>query len=152
VPSVRSLAASGSLALVVAACGSLATTPPAATPADFQGIATELTSRGITLDRIVAGDAGCDDRVLIPTAIGFDARGHDQAAMARIRIYIFRDRAAFDRLRGTIDECARSFVRDPATFETIEESPYVVAAQGPWGPAFEAALREGLRASAGTGD
>ncbi len=41
---------------------------------------------------------------------------------------------------------------DPETFETIEQSPFVVAAQGPWAPEFEAALRDSLEVAAGTGD
>ena len=126
--------------------------PPAPTPADFQGIATELSKRAIAIDRIVSGDAGCADPVLVPTAIGFDASGLDQAQPVRIYLYVFRNRPAFERLRATVDDCARTFVTDPDTFETAEQSPYVVAGQGPWAPDFEAALREGLEVAAGTGD
>ena len=57
----------------------------------------------------------------------------------------------FERLRSTVDDCARSFVTDPETFESIDQSPYVLAGQGPWAPAFEAALRAGLEAAAGNG-
>jgi hypothetical protein len=88
---------------------------------------------------------------LTPTAISFDAKGLDQADPVRIYIYIFRNRAAFERLRASVDTCAASFVTDPETFESVEESPFVVAGQGPWGADFEAALREGLAAAAGTG-
>lgn len=137
---------------VLGACGSISTTAPAPTPADFQGIASELTKRGIVIDRLVSGDAGCQDPVLIPTAIGFTANGLDQPAPTRVYLYVFRNRESFERLRATIDGCARSFVTDPETFETVEQSPFVVAAQGPWGPEFEAALREALEVAAGTGD
>ena len=140
-------------ALLIGACGTISMTPPAPTPADFQGIATELSKRRIAIDDIVSGDAGCaDDPVLIPTAIGLDVSGLDQAETVRIHLYIFRNRAAFERLRATVDDCARAFVTDPATYETIEQSPYVVAAQGPWAPDFEAALRAALEVAAGTGD
>jgi hypothetical protein len=152
VPSLRSAVVIACLSAWVAACGVVSTTPPAPTPADFQGIATEITKRGITIDRIVSGDAGCDDPVLIPTAIGFDATGHDQTATTRIRIYIFRNRNSYERLRTSVGMCARSFVTDAATFETIERSPFVVAAQGPWAPEFEGALREAIEVAAGTGD
>ena len=40
---------------------------------------------------------------------------------------------------------------DPDTFEEIEQSPFVVASQGPWGPAFEETLRATLQTAAGTG-
>ncbi len=105
----RSLRALAGLVLVavVAACGTISTSPPAPTPADFQGIATELTKRTIAIDGIVAGDAGCDDAVLIPTAIAFDASGLDQAEPVRIYLYVFRNRASFERLRATVDDCAR---------------------------------------------
>ena len=81
----------------------------------------------------MSGDAGCDDPTLIPTAIGFDAAGLDQAEPVRIHLYIFRNRDSFERLRATVDACARSFVTDPETFETIEQSPFVVAGPGALG-------------------
>jgi len=152
VPPTRTAAAGAILALAVAACGAISTSPPAPTPADFGGIANELGKQGVTVTHIVSGDAGCDDRELIPTAIAFDASGMDQATPARIYVYIFRNRSSFEKLRSRIDTCARSFVSDPETFESVEQSPYVLAGQGPWAPRFEAALRAGLEVAAGTGD
>jgi hypothetical protein len=140
------------IAALVAGCGVISTTPPAPTPADFQGIAAEIVSRDIQIDNLVSGDAGCDDPTLNPTAIGFDASGLDQATPVRLYIYIFRNRASYERLRGAIDECARSFVTDPDTFESIESSPFVLAGQGPWAPEFKAALREALTVASGTGN
>jgi hypothetical protein len=139
------------MSCLFASCSVVSTTPPAATPADFQGITAEVAKRGIHVNHFVSGDPGCDDRVLSPTAISFDARGLDQAENVRLYVYIFRNREAFERLRASVDTCAASFVTDPETFESIEESPYVVAGQGPWGTDFEQALREGLAAAAGTG-
>jgi hypothetical protein len=149
---MRSTAVAALLAMAVTGCGAISTSPPAPTPADFQGIAAELVQRSVTIGDIVSGDAGCDDPVLIPTAIAFDAGGLDQPEPVRVRIYIFRNRASFEKLRASVDLCARSFVTDPATYETVEQSPYVVAAQGPWSPRFEAAIREALEVAAGTGD
>jgi hypothetical protein len=138
-------------AICLGACGIVSTSPPAPTPADFPGITAELAVRGIQVNRFVSGDAGCADPALVPTAIAFDARGLDQADNVRIYIYIFRNRHAFERLRASIDACAASFVTDAETYETVEQSPFVLAGQGPWGPDFEAALREGLAVAAGTG-
>ncbi len=141
------------LALTVglAGCG-ITTSPPPATPADFQGIAGELVARGLRIDHIVSGDAGCDDLTLERTAIGLDAAGLDQATPTRLYIYIFRDRASFERLRTTVDACARSYATDPEAFESIEASPYVVASAGPWAPQFRAAVRAAITTAAGTGD
>ena len=138
-------------ALAVSACSFVETTPPAPTPADFQDTAIQLTQHGVTLDHVVSGDAGCDDKVLAPTAIAFDASGLDQATKVRVYMYVFRNREAFERLRATIDDCARSFVTDPETYESLEQSPFVIVGQGPWGPNFKAALRSGLEVAAGTG-
>jgi hypothetical protein len=138
--------------MLLSACGTISTSAPEPTPSDFEGIAAQLAKRGIVLGEVVSGDAGCQDPTLIPTAIGFTAEGLDQAEPVRIHLYIFRNRDAFERLRATIDECARSFVTDPETYETIEESPFVVAAQGPWASKFEDAFREALKLAAGTGD
>ena len=138
-------------ALAVAACSFVETTPPAPTPADFQDTAIQLTQHGVTLDRVVSGDAGCDDKVLAPTAIAFDASGLDQPTKVRVYLYIFSNRESFERLRATIDDCARNFVTDPETYESLEQSPFVIVGQGPWGPKFKAALRAGLEVAAGTG-
>lgn len=140
------------LSSLVLACDRISTSPPAPTPADFQGLASELTKGGIAISDLVSGDAGCADPVLIPTAIGITADGLDQADPVRLYLYIFRNRASFERLRATVDDCAQAFVTDPETFESIEQSPFVVAGQGPWAPEFEAALRDALEVAAGTGN
>jgi len=90
--------------------------------------------------------------VLNPTAIGLDASGLDQADNVRLYLYIFRNRQVYERLRASVDECARSFVTDPETFESIESSPFVLAGQGPWAPEFKGALRDALTEASGTGD
>lgn len=135
----------------VAGCG-FATAPPAPTPADFQGIAAELVKRGVQIEHLVSGDAGCDDITLARTAIGLDAVGLDQVEPTRLFIYIFRNRASFERLRDTIGPCALSYPTDPDAFETIEASPFVVASAGPWAPEFRSAVRAAIIEAAGTGD
>jgi hypothetical protein len=142
------LVAAGSLA----GCGVLVETPPAPTPADFQGIAADLVQRGIRIDNIVSGDAGCPDQELARTAIGLDAEGLDQATPTRLFIYIFRNRDAYERLRETVDACARSYVVDPEAFESVEVSPFVVTGAGPWAPEFNQAVRAALTEAAGTGN
>ena len=140
------------IALLVAGCSTISRTPPAPTPADFQGIAGDIVQRGIRIEHIVSGDAGCPDQDLAKTAIGFDAEGLDQARPVRLYVYIFRNRATYERLRATVDECARSYVTDAETYESVETSPYVLAGQGPWGAAFKTNLRAAIDEAAGTGD
>jgi hypothetical protein len=140
------------IALVLASCSTIGHTPAPATPAPFPGIAGQLSLHGIRVTGIVSGDAGCADANLAKTAIAFDASGLDQATTVRLHVYIFRDRATYERLRPTIDACAASFVTDPATYESVETSPYVVAGQGPWGTTFKDNLRAAISEAAGTGD
>jgi hypothetical protein len=137
--------------LVVTGCGALLETPPAATPTDFGGIAGDMVQRGIRLDHIASGDAGCNDPTLAQTAIRFDADGLDQTSPTRVYVYIFGDHDSFERLRQSIDACARSYVTDPDAFESIDQSPFVVAGPGPWGPDFKAAVKAALVEAAGTG-
>lgn len=136
----------------LAGCDALLETAPAPTPADFQGIAADLVQRGVMIDNIVSGDSGCEDVELSRTAIGFDADGLDQASPTRIYVYIFRNREAYERLRQTVDACARSYVVDPDAFESVEQSPFVVAGAGPWAPDFHDAIRAALVEAAGTGN
>jgi len=138
-------------ALVMSACSGLIERAPSPTPEDFQGIAAEIVSRGIHIDHLVSGDAGCTDQTLTKTAIAFDANGLDQATVVRVRVYIFGDAEAYTRLRSTIDACAAAYLTDASTFESIDESPFVVTGQGPWGTKFAAALRKAIDVAAGTG-
>ena len=140
------------LVLAVSACGGLIGTEPPATPTDFPGLAGRMKLAGVVLDDWVSGDAGCADPNLVPASISFNATGLDQATPVKIYTYLFADRATFERLRTTVDSCARSYVTDPDTYESAEQSPYVVAGQGPWGPQFKAKLREVLAVTAGNGD
>ena len=140
------------LAVGIAGCSTIARSAPPPTAAPFPTIAGRFSLHGIRVTGIVSGDAGCPDANLGKTAIGFDAVGLDQATSVRVHLFIFRDRATYERLRGSIDQCAASFVTDPATFESVETSPYVVAGQGPWGPGFKDNIRAALVEAAGTGD
>jgi hypothetical protein len=152
IPARRRLGLLAACILAVAGCGAISTSPPPATPADFQGIATLLNQGGLTISHIVSGDAGCTDRTLQQTAIALDVSGLDQPTSTRVYIYIFRNRDSFERLRQTVDACAASYVTDPEAFESIDVSPYVVAGPGPWGAAFKAAIRTIFIGAAGTGD
>ena len=139
-------------AVLVAACGTISNTPPVPTAGPFPTIAGQLSQHGIRVTAIASGDAGCPDTNLAKTAIGFDAVGLDQATPVRLHIYIFKNRATYERVRSTVDQCAATFVTDPATYESVESSPYVVAGQGPWGPAFRDNIRAAITEAAGTGD
>lgn len=147
----RALVACALLGAVLAACGTISRTAPSPTPADFPGIAAVLSDNGIAVTNIVSGDAGCDDADIAKTAIGFDAAGADQASPVRIRIYIFRNKDTYVRERSSVDRCAAAFVTDPATYESEESSPYVVAGQGPWAPGFKERIRAALVTAAGDG-
>jgi hypothetical protein len=140
--------AAGLVALCAAGCGQLLGGSPAPTPADFPGIAGTLGRHGIGLAEITSGDAGCNDPELARTAIRFRAAGLDQAAPVLLRVYIFRDRAAYDRRRSSVDACARAWITDAAELISIDAAPFVLIGQGPIGPGFGAALRSGLREAA----
>ncbi|MDP9482937.1 MAG: hypothetical protein M3P84_06915 [Chloroflexota bacterium] len=137
--------------VILVGCGR-ATDLPSPTPADFTGMRDILSRAGITVANVISGDAGCPDASLAKTAIAFDASGLDQVQPVRVRVYIFRNRDAWQRLSGSVAACARSYVSDPATYESLAPSPYVVSSQGPWGPGFAAALRSAFTAAAGSGD
>ena len=139
------------LAVLAAGCGAIRVTPEPATPTDFPGLTSRLTAVSVTPSDWVSGDAGCSDPDLVPAAISFQASGLDQVTPVKLYLYVFRDRPAFERHRDQIGPCAKSFVTDPEAYEEIEQSPYVIAGEGPWAPRFEAALRSALATAAGTG-
>jgi hypothetical protein len=141
----------GLLALALAACGLVSTSAPPVGPDDFAGISRRLASRGVTIQQVVSGDSGCDDAELARTAIRFESAGLDQAEPATIHLYIFRNRAAFERNRPEVARCALSYVTDPAATRPIEVSPYVLVTPATLEPGFAAAVRGALEEAAGTG-
>ncbi len=136
----------------LAGCSALLEPAPTPTPQPFPGITGELGRVGVDVLSWTSGDAGCDDPTLSPTAIRFEAQGLDQRTPVTVRIYIFRNREAWTRRSADVEACAATWATDPATFELLQVSPYVVAGQGPWPAQFDAAVREGITAAAGTGD
>jgi hypothetical protein len=136
-------------ALILAGCGQPIGTAPPATPADFPGIAGVLARRGIAVRDIVSGDAGCKDEELARTAIRFTASGLDQPEAVTLRVYIFRNREAYDRRRSSVNTCALGWSRSPDALVSIDASPFVLMGQGPVGSAFAAALRSGMVEAAG---
>ncbi len=138
------------LAAVVVGCGRIGNAP-SPTPADFGGIAIRLSNLGVAVDDIVSGDPGCTDPTLAPTAVSFTASGLDQPEPVRLHVYIFADGDTLTRLRPEVDTCARSYVTNPDAYQAFDVSPYVVAGQGPWGSAFENAVRTGLTQAAQIG-
>jgi hypothetical protein len=135
-------------AAILASCGAFTNQQPSPTPTDFAGIVAELDRAGISVDNVTSGDAGCADQRLARTAIGFDARGADQQTPVRVRLYAFKIAPVFDQLRPSVDQCARSFVTDPSAYSTVDATPYVLAGNGPWPPAFKDALRGALERAA----
>jgi hypothetical protein len=140
------------VAVMVGACGTISRTPPVPSPGDFGEIAGDIVQREIQVSHVVSGDAGCPDANLAKTAIAFDATGLDQATPVRVFLYIFRNRDTYERLRSTVDDCARAYVTDPDTYESVETSPYVLSGQGPWGERFKENLRAAITEAAGTGE
>ena len=134
----------------VAGCSGLVEGRPTPTPQDFGGLVEALRTAGIVVTNPTSGDAGCADPNLVPTAIAFEATGPGLTRPVRLRVYIFGNETAFERRRPDVDTCDAQWATDPATFETVDTAPYVVAGQGPWPAAFKIALRAALRAAVGS--
>jgi len=139
------------LSIALAGCTDVLQSPPTPNPEPFPGITGQLGRFGVNVLSWTSGDPGCDDPSLSPTAIRFEAQGLDQPTPVQLRIYIFRNREAFDRRKSDVESCVAAWAEDPARFEILNESPYVLAGQGPWPPEFEDAIKKGLKESAGNG-
>jgi hypothetical protein len=139
------------VAVGVLGCSLVSRSAPVPTPADFLGISGNFVARGVSVSQVVAGDAGCADPGLAKTAISFRASGLDQASPVPIHLYIFGSRDSYEKLRPAVDACAGSYITNPDAFVSIDAPPFVVTGQGPWGPAFTAAIRQGLTEAAGSG-
>lgn len=145
---LRAAIATLSVVATVSCSGPVGATPRP-TVADFEGLVQELHTRGVSVSDVRSGDPGCADPTLVGPAISFTAAGLDQPTPTVVRIYIFRNRDAYDRRRADVDTCAREFVTDPATFEAVDAPPFVAVGSGPWGARLREALRAALSAGSG---
>ncbi len=150
-PVVRAVLLCLAVAATVAACGMVRTVTPEPTPADFGGIATELGKRQITVGSVVSGDPGCADSQLAPTAIRLTLSGLDQPTAVTTYLYIFGSGDSYTKLRAAVDRCAASYATDRASFVFVDAPPFVLAAQGPLGTQFVAAVHDALSTAAGNG-
>lgn len=139
------------LAALVLGCNQPIGEAPTHAPESFPEIVSQLGRFGVEASAWVAGDAGCSDPTLAPTAIRFMAKGLDQASPVLLRIYIFRNREAWERRRADVEACIATWAEDPASFELVDRSPYVLAGPGPWPAEFKAAVRRALEEAAGSG-
>jgi hypothetical protein len=147
--SFRIAAVAALLALTLGGCRALLEPTPSPTPVDFVGIASQLAQRGIAIDHVLSGDAGCSNPNLIPTAISFTASGLDQRQPVKVYLYIFSSQDAYNRRLPDVDACARAYVTDASTYAAVDAAPYVASGQGPWGQQFTDQIRAALRAAAG---
>jgi hypothetical protein len=138
-------------AAILAGCGALTVSPPVPGPESFPEFSSQLGRVGIDVANWTSGDDGCDDPSLSPTAIRFEASGLDQTTPVTLRIYIFRNRDAWEKRGADVDSCVAEWADDPASFVIVPTSPYYLAGQGPWPPGFAAAVRAALTAAAGNG-
>jgi hypothetical protein len=151
VTAARQLLGSLLVAAIAAGCGALTVSPPLPGPESFPEISSQLGRVGVNVENWTSGDAGCDDPTLAPTAIRFEVTGLDQTTPVTLRIYIFRNHDAWERRQPDVDTCVADWADDPATFEIVSTSPYILAGQGPWPPGFAGAIRTALTAAAGSG-
>ena len=136
----------GILALL-AACSSL---EAVATPADAQGIFEELARRGGTVTEIVSGETGCGEADLVDNAIRFRLLAPGAAEPARVHLFLFRGRAAFDQGAEPVERCRSTFESGaPAgSVGGLAVAPYRLFASG-WSPEAGELLETTLEAMAG---
>jgi hypothetical protein len=135
----------GAVLVLAGGCSAFTPQSPPATPTDFAGVVSELALAGVSVTNVVEGDPGCTDQRLARTAISFSASGVDQATPTRVYLYAFKNPTVFDELRPMVDLCARSYVKIPSDYASVDATPYTFAGPGPWTQQFAGALRQALQ-------
>ena len=65
------------------------------------------------------------------------------------RVYLFRDGAAYQRLRASVDACAAAWIGDRSTLLMVDASPYVLVTDGITDQGAIDAVRAALHEAAG---
>lgn len=138
---MRALAAA-LLAMVVIGCGSFSA--PAPSPGTMDDVIAALVLRGVTVHRLVGGDAGCPSSDLHSNAVHMQVALGSQSATHEI--YLFRWRRAVD-----FDSSGQAFADCIAEFESLNPARPVDRLEArPWrayGPGWTEQLRATLDAA-----
>ena len=142
----------GLVVLLVAGCSYVETTPPPPTPADFRGSPASSSSAASSSTASSRATPAATTRSSARPPSRSTRRGSTRRPRSGSTCTSSGNRATFERLRATIDACARTYVTDPQTYESVEQSPFVMAGQGPWGRAVRGGPAQGAGGGGRTGD
>lgn len=136
------------LALTVAACGTF--TAPIPTPGTMDDVIAGLVLRGMTVHRLVSGNAGCPSSALHSNAVMMEVAIDDRSATHAI--YLFRWRRAGDYANSApaFADCVAEYkaLNPSQSISQVESGPW--RAYGPgWPPELGPELVEALRAAGG---
>ena len=141
-------------ALLFAACGTLVTSPPLPTPADFTGIFERWALNGISVHERTSGDAGCGDPSLADNAVHVVVSFGARDPRRDVYLFHFRNRVRWADGGPVVDACQEVFEamssRAGGPVQRVDVSPYRAFGDG-WSPELREALESGLEEAAGDG-
>lgn len=136
------------VALLVLGCGSY--TAPTATPAAMDDVIAALVLRGITIHRLVSGDAGCPGSELHSNGVRLEVSLDNRSATHDVYLVRWRRSSDFQSAAQTFADCIAEYeaLNPGRTVSQVESEPW--RAYGPgWPDDLSPRLLDALRASGG---
>ncbi len=136
------------LALTVAACGNF--TAPIPTPGTMDDVIAGLVLRGVTVHRLVSGNAGCPSSELHNNAVMLEVSIDDRSATHAIYLLRWRRASDYAGSAQAFADCVAEYqaLNPGQTVSRVESEPW--RAYGPgWPPDLAPRLLDALRAAGG---
>ncbi len=135
-------------ALLTGACTS--GTTPTPTPGGMDDAIANLVLRGITVHRLVSGDAGCPSSDLHNNAVHLEVSYGSLSSVRQIYLFQWRRSADVDEAAAAFDDCVAEFAETAPGVDvrTVQVSPW--RAYGPgWTDELETMVQDALRETVG---
>ena len=135
--------------------GACAGPPIPATPQPATGVFTELAILGGSTPNLVAGDPGCNQPDMIPSAIHAQVRVPATASqLTDVYLFTWADHDAWSRGAVAFDSCRAEYAASQSaaggTVDELDVSPYRAFGAG-WSSALKSALQQAMTKAAGNG-
>ena len=136
------------MALALSGCGSFSA--PAPTPGTMDDVIAALVLRGMTVHRLVSGDAGCSSSDLHDNAVRLEVSLDTRSATHEVYLIRWRRTANFGDAAQAFANCVAEYqaLNPGSTITWVESEPW--RAYGPgWPPDLGQRLLDALRAAGG---
>jgi hypothetical protein len=129
--------------------GCSGTSMPPPSPGNMDDVIAAFVRRGVTVHRIVSGDAGCPSQPLHDNAVHLEVAVGAQSALKHVYLFRWRKPADFAAAADAFGRCVVEYSASNPGAEATQLHLAPWRAYGPWDPQLRSIVEGALRANGG---